>query len=263
MVSKIAFANFKGGTGKTTLCINVAAHLAKDHRVLVVDFDPQGNATSALGIANKKIEHSIYDAVLSQCQGYDGVPMKKIILETDVENLHLAPSELDLSAATLLLQKAEDNAGILTRLLEPVQRFYDYVLVDLPSTLGGLTLTGLYTAEQIVVPLDPSIFALEALENLKMYCAELEQIVGRKIAPFSVVLNRYIKAKVSTNKSKLGPSQEVESAIKAMSYPLFTVPDSVIVYRAQQAGIPVRQYSSKSNVNNAFGEIANYLTLNN
>ncbi|MEM9487015.1 MAG: AAA family ATPase [Cyanobacteria bacterium P01_F01_bin.116] len=264
MSSVITFANLKGGTGKTTLCINVAAHLAKNHQVLVVDFDPQANATSGLGIDSKQLECSIYDAVLSQCQGYDDVPITQIIVETEVENLHLATSELDFSAAAVVMQTAQDNLDILTRVLEPIQQFYDYILIDLPSGMGMFVLNGLRVADQIVVPLDLSVFSLESFENLKIYCSDLEQAMGIAMAPFTIVLNRYVKARTSAKKtSTRGPSQEIESAVKAMSYDLFTVPDSVIVYRAQQAGIPVRDYSPKSSIDNAFGAIANYLSLSN
>ncbi|MEM9907847.1 MAG: AAA family ATPase [Cyanobacteria bacterium P01_D01_bin.44] len=264
MASKIAFANLKGGTGKTTLCINVAAQLAlhNSKKVLVVDFDPQANATSGLGIDSQSLTHSIYDAVLTQCEGYDGVPITQIILETEIENLHLAPSELDFSAAALVMQGAKDRAGILARILEPVQQFYDYILIDLPSDIGLFTLNGLYAADRIVVPIDLSIFALEGFENLKIYCSDLEKKLGKAGAQFTIVLNRSVKPRVSAKKAKTpSPSQEIETAIKAMSYPLFTVPDSVIVYRAQQAGVPVAKFSPKSGLDNAFGAIANYLAL--
>src|SRR5436309_949103 len=89
----IAFANHKGGTGKTTSCLSIAGYLAKSgSKVLVVDFDPQANATSGLGIDKKTLHYSMYDAVLDQCDGHKGVPITHVIVETDVKNLHLAPS---------------------------------------------------------------------------------------------------------------------------------------------------------------------------
>ncbi len=96
----VVFANCKGGTGKTTSCLSIAGYLAKSgSKVLVVDFDPQANATSGLGIETLTLKYSMYDAVLDQCDGYEGVPITQVILETDVENLHIAPSELDLAVA--------------------------------------------------------------------------------------------------------------------------------------------------------------------
>lgn len=94
----IVFANHKGGTGKTTSCLSIAGYLARSSRnVLVVGFDPQANATSGLGIDTMAVKNSIYDAVLDQCNSHEGVPITQAILETDVENLHVVPSELDLA----------------------------------------------------------------------------------------------------------------------------------------------------------------------
>src|SRR5437763_10644950 len=94
----IAFANHKGGTGKTTSCLSIAGYLAKGgSRVLVVDCDPQGNATSGLGIDKKSLRTSMYDAFLEHCDGHEGVPLTRVIVETDVPNLHVAPAEFDLA----------------------------------------------------------------------------------------------------------------------------------------------------------------------
>ncbi|MGB8707390.1 MAG: AAA family ATPase [Dehalococcoidia bacterium] len=98
----IAFANHKGGTGKTTSCLSIAGYLAKsDNKVLVIDFDPQASAILGLGIDLMALERSMYDAVLDRCDGHEGVPITRVILETDVENLHVAPSEFDLGVAEL------------------------------------------------------------------------------------------------------------------------------------------------------------------
>ena len=100
----IVFANHKGGTGKTTSCLSIAGFLAKSgSKVLVVDFDPQANATSGSGIDTLTLKYSMYDAFLDQCDGYEGVPITQVILETDVGNLHVAPSELDLAVAEVLV----------------------------------------------------------------------------------------------------------------------------------------------------------------
>src|ERR1700730_7110769 len=94
----VAFANHKGGTGKTTSCLSIAGYLAKSgSKVLVVDFDPQGNATSGLGIDKKTISFSMYDAVLALCDGQQGVPITKVIVETDVQKLQVAPAEFDFA----------------------------------------------------------------------------------------------------------------------------------------------------------------------
>ena len=109
----IVFANHKGGMGKTTSCLSIAGYLAKSgSKVLVVDFDPQANATSGLGIDMMSLKYSMYDAVLDQCDGYEGVPVTRVILETGMENLHVAPSEFDLGVAQVLMQRTKDRADI-------------------------------------------------------------------------------------------------------------------------------------------------------
>lgn len=252
MTKTIAFANLKGGTGKTSTCVNTAGCLAQinhDVRVLVVDFDPQANATCALGIDLTTLNHSIYDSVLEQCEGYQGVPLLRTILKTDVENLHVAPSELDLSSAPIVMQKTSDRVGILNRILEPVKPFYDYILIDVLSDAGLLFFNSLRAADQVVVPLDPSMFSLQALENLKLCCHDLKQMTGHIIDQLTIVLNRYVKPGTTSKKTaKPTPSVEIKTALEEMNYPLFIIPDSVLIYRAQQAGIPVSHYAANSQV---------------
>ena len=263
MTKIIAFSNLKGGTGKTSTCVNTAGSLAKnnhDVRVLVVDFDPQANATFALGVDPNTLKYSIYDAVLDQCDGYSGVPLIQAILETDVANLHLAPAELDLSSAPIVMQKTHDRVGILSRILESVKPFYDYILVDVASDSGLLVFNSLRAADEVVVPLDPSLFSLQALENLKLYFRDLQQMTGHVINQLTIVLNRYVRSKTTARKAaKPTPSEDVKAVLEDMNYPLFTIPDSVLIFRAQKIGVPVSHYASESTVDKAYREIANHL----
>lgn len=122
-------ANHKGGTGKTTSCLSIAGCFAKSsNKVLVVDFDPQANATSALGIDMMSLQHSIYVAVLEQCGGYEGVSITWVILETGLESLDVAPGKLDLAVAEVLVQHAKDRAGILNPLVgkRRLYRFFGF-----------------------------------------------------------------------------------------------------------------------------------------
>ena len=263
MNKTIAFANLKGGTGKTTLCVNIAGYLVKSNetKVLVVDFDPQGNATSGLGIDGNSLENSIYNAILNQCNGYESVPITKIILQTEVNNLHLAPSELNLAALSMILKNVPDRVKVLHQILEPIKQFYDYILIDVPSDSGLFILNSLCAADQVVVPLDSSIFALEALENLKIYCHDIEQMTDHVISKLTIILNRYLKYRTK-KPNKLSASEEIEAQVKAMSHTLFTVPDSVLVYQAQQEGLPISHYAPTSKLGKAYSAIANYLAMN-
>jgi chromosome partitioning protein len=259
----IAFANLKGGTGKTTSCLSVAGYLAKGgSQVLVVDFDPQANATSGLGIDGTTLKYSIYDVIFEQCEGSAGVPITQVILETDIPNLHLAPSELDLASAQVLMQKASDQVGILNQILDKVRGFYDYILIDVPPDTGLLMLNSLHSATQIVVPLDPSIFALEALGNLQTYCQDIEQMTGHKINSITVVLTRVIKHSHLCRLFRLPhPSQEIEIKLREMFTKIFVIPEAQEIYQTQRLGLPISHYAPTSKIGKAYENLVEHLKL--
>ena len=260
----IAFANHKGGTGKTTSCLSIAGYLAKsDNRVLVVDFDPQANATSGLGIDTMTLKYSMYDAVLNQCDDYEGVPITQVVLETDVENLHVAPSELDLAVAEVVMQHVRNRAGILNRILEKVKPSYDYILIDLPPGSGLLTINGLCASDQVVVPLDPSIFSLEALDNLKIYFDDIKRMAGHSINQITWVLIRYASPPLLSRMfHKRNPSQEVEARLREMFDTVFVAPESREIYETQRQGVPISHYAPSSRVGRAYAEITKSISTN-
>ena len=254
----IAFANHKGGTGKTSSCLSIAGHLAKSGaKVLMVDFDPQANATSGMGIDTAVLQHSIYDAVLAQCDGYQGLPVTQVVLETDVVNLHVVPSELDLAAAEVIMQHTGKRTGILKRALEEVRPLYHYILIDLPPSAGLLTINGLCASDQVVVLLEPSTFSLETLGNLRTVFGDIRRMAGCPISRVTVVLNRYQKRSIFSRAfHRCSPSQEVEARLREMFDTVFVVPESVEIYKAQREGIPVSHYAPGSKVARAYAKIA-------
>jgi len=260
----IVFANHKGGTGKTTSCLSIAGYLVKSgSKVLVVDFDPQANATSGLGIDMLTLKYSMYDAVLDQCDGYEGVPITQVILETDVENLHVAPSESDLAVAEVRVQHTRNRASILNQVLEKVRSLYDYILIDLPPGSGLLMINGLCASDQVVVPLDPSIFSLEALDNLKASFQDIKRMAGHTINRITAVLIRYAKPDVfSRIFHKRSPSQEVEERLRIMFETVFVVPDSIEICETQRLGVPISHYAPKSRVGRAYAEITKSISIN-
>lgn len=261
----IAFANHKGGTGKTTSCLSIAGYLAKrGSKVLVVDFDPQANATSGLGIDRMTLRHTMYDAVLNQIRGYEGVPISQVILKTDVENLHIAPSEIDLGVAEVLMQRTRQKTRVLSRVLEEVRSAYDYILVDLPPSSGLLTINGLCAADHVIVPLDASIFALEALDNLKTSLNDVRRMTGHTIDKISVILIRYVVPDLfSRILRKQNPSQEVEARLKEKFQTVFVVPESQEIYGAQKMGIPISLYAPDSRSGKAYEKIVQSIVDNN
>jgi len=260
----VTFANFKGGTGKTTSCLSIAGYLAEaGNKVLVVDFDPQANATSGLGIDKMKVKYTMYHAVLDRCDGYKGAPITKVILETDVENLHLAPSELDLVVAELFMQRARGRANILNHILGEVRPLYDYILIDLPPGSGLLLINGLCASDQVVVPIDPSVFSLEALESLKIYFDDIKQMAGHTINLTTIVLVRYVKPDLfSRIFRRCNPPQEVEARLREMFDTVFVVPDSLEIYEAQREGTPISHYAPRSKIGKAYAKIAENISSN-
>jgi chromosome partitioning protein len=157
----IAIANQKGGVGKTTTTINVGAALAElGQRVLIVDIDPQANASTGLGIENRGLETSMYHVLMHE------VPLENCIEPTDVKGLFVAPASLDLAGAEIELVPAFSRETRLRRSIEAVLEQFDYVLIDCPPSLGLLTVNGLSAAQEVLVPIQCEYYALEGLGQL-------------------------------------------------------------------------------------------------
>jgi chromosome partitioning protein len=157
----MAIANQKGGVGKTTTAINLGACLADlGFRTLIIDLDPQGNASTGLGIDPRGLEHSMYDVVIRE------IPLEDCIEPTSVRNLFVAPASLDLAGAEIELVPAFSREMRLKRAIEAVLDDYDYVLIDCPPSLGLLTVNGLAAASEVVVPIQCEYYALEGLGQL-------------------------------------------------------------------------------------------------
>ena len=158
----LAVANQKGGVGKTTTTINLGAGLAEmGYRVLVVDLDPQGNATTGLGIQRKNFEHSMYDVIMREH------PLEDVIEATSVKNLFVAPATLDLSGVEIELVPAFSREMRLKRALEPLMEDFDFVLIDCPPSLGLITINALSAAGEVLVPIQCEYYALEGLSQLR------------------------------------------------------------------------------------------------
>lgn len=157
----ISLANQKGGVGKTTTAINLAASLATlGKKVLIVDADPQANASSGLGINIRSLETTIYECLI------DEVPTQKAIHPTDVKNLDIIPSHIDLVGAEIEMLNLENREKVMQRLLSPLKNTYDYILIDCSPSLGLITVNALTASDSVIIPVQCEYFALEGISKL-------------------------------------------------------------------------------------------------
>ncbi|HCC71963.1 MAG TPA: chromosome partitioning protein ParA [Bacteroidales bacterium] len=186
MTRIISLANQKGGVGKTTTAINLAASLAAlDKKVLVVDFDPQANATSGLGIDTRKIDNTIYDCIIND------VDPSTTILSTEINNLELIPSNIDLVGAEIEMLNTENRESILKDVLSKVPRNYDYLLVDCSPSLGLLTVNALTASDSVIVPVQCEYFALEGLGKLLNTIKIIQKNLNRSLIIEGFLLTMY------------------------------------------------------------------------
>lgn len=207
----ITFAHHKGGTGKTTACLNIGGFLKKaGKRVLIVDCDPQANATSGLGVKPGTADYDIYDVFMSGTEGFETVPLKSAILKTDA-GPDLCPASLDLAGAEPYLYEREDHVSVLNNALKTASGKYDIILVDTPPSMGQFLINGLVAADRTVVTMDTGPFALQGIESLKTIFCDIGENTGKEVAPGMAIVTR---GKIV--QEKMTPAEEVMNGLKRL-----------------------------------------------
>lgn len=253
MAKIIAVANQKGGVGKTTTSVNLAACLAKrGQKVLLIDMDPQGNATSGVGVDNRTVPKSVYDVLIGNS------PMEEVILKTDYPRLFICPSNIALSGAEIELVGLMAREYRLKEATESIRAAYDYILLDCPPSLGLVTLNALTAADSVLMPIQCEYYALEGLSQLTATIRRVKKLLNPKIEIEGVLMTMF---SARTNLA-IQVVDEVKKFFPKKVYKTI-IPRNVRLSEAPGFGQPVIVYDKQSRGAESYLELADEVLLMN
>ncbi|MDD1702074.1 MAG: AAA family ATPase [Methanoregula sp.] len=290
-MTTIAFSHHKGGTGKTTSCLNIAGFCTlAGKKVLVVDCDPQANATAGLGISPESTRKNMYDVFMSRIDGFPRVMIADILIPTK-SGIDLAPASLDLVGAEPYLYGITARAKVLEEALHPLREKYDIILIDTPPSMGQFVINGLYAADHIIVTLDSGSFALNGVGPLFTIFEDMKQDLAKNIHADMAIITRwgeggsehpagpsrekddlfsrlmllFSRPPVPTEEEKRAEEErtrEHERLLRMLAeigkkFPdVHTVPYSPEIYEAQKQGMPVSHTAPECNAGRVYKSIA-------
>ncbi len=242
----IAVANQKGGVGKTTTAINLAAGLAlQKKKILLVDADPQGNATSGAGIQRVSNRKSLYHAMIS------GESVRELVIPTEIETFWVLPSDKNLAGIEIEFADIDDRGHVLKKLLDPIREYFHYIIIDCPPSLGVLTINGLSAADSLLVPIQCEYFALEGVTELFDTLARLKRELNPGLTIEGLLLTMYdertnLSAAVAKDLRDFYGPQVLETVI----------PRNIRLAEAPSYGKPVLSYDPRSKGAEAYFALA-------
>lgn len=250
----ISFSNQKGGVGKTTTCVNLSACVAsKGYKVLLVDLDPQGNATSSVGVEKTEELKGIYNVIVGETN------IVEVVAKTKFDNLDIIPADLNLAGAEVELVQMNSREHILKNSLDIVRNSYDYIFIDCPPSLGLLTINALTASDSIIIPILCEFLSLEGLSQLMNTVWLVKQHLNSKLEIEGVVLTMKSARGNSVNQV----SQEIKKFFSKKVYET-AIPRNVRVAEAPSYGEPIIYYDSKCKGSQAYKDLAEeFLKRNN
>ena len=232
----ISFANQKGGVGKTTSAVNIAASLGiLGYKVLLIDLDPQGNATSGVGIMKKNLKATAYEMLTSD------ISLQEIIIPTNYDNLSIIPTHTTLARAEYELGDMENGEYVMSKKMETIRNNYDYIIIDCPPSLGMLTVNAMTASDGVVIPMQCEFFALEGLSQLMFTISRIKQHYNKTLNVTGILITMY-------NNRLILSTQVIHELKKHYADKLFetTISRNVKVSEAPGFGAPVYYHEKRS-----------------